>query len=60
MSRIRNGKKRLTINGERGLNRRIVDRFDLTLECIRRYYLNIDNPLQQTLQRYEKFFQLFS
>ena len=54
-----NGKKRLTINGERGWNRRIVDRFDLTLECIRRYYLNIDNPLQQTLQRYEKFFQLF-
>ena len=54
-----NGKKRLTINGERGWNRRIVDRFDLTLECIRRYYLNINNPLQQTLRRYEKFFQLF-
>ena len=29
-----------TINGARGFNRQIVDRLDLTIECIRRYYLS--------------------
>ena len=29
-----------TINGVRGFNRQIVDRLDLTIECIRRYYLS--------------------
>jgi hypothetical protein len=31
--------KKQTINGARGFNRRIADRLDLTLECIRRHYL---------------------
>ena len=55
-----NGKKRLTINGERGWNRRIVDRFDLTLECIKRFYQNDKSPLTETLNRYKSFFKLFN
>ena len=50
---------KMTINGSRGLNRKIKDRFDLTLECIRRYYTNESSPLSDTLQRYKKFFALF-
>src|SRR5664279_780123 len=30
---------KVTINGARGFDRRIADRMDLTLECIRRHYL---------------------
>jgi hypothetical protein len=48
-----------TINGARGLNHKIKDRFDLTLECIRRYYKNENSPLIETLSRYSKFFNLF-
>jgi len=48
-----------TINGARGLNRRIQDRFDLTLECIRRHYLGQWNPLSKDLNRYCEFFALF-
>lgn len=50
---------KLTINGARGLNGRIADRFDLTLECIRRHYRGEDNPLRETLLRYAEFFALF-
>lgn len=49
----------MTINGARGCNHKIGDRFDLTLECIRRHYLQEDNPLAKTLQRYASFFDLF-
>ena len=49
----------MTINGSRGINKKIKDRFDLTLECIRRFYLNEDSPLLETLSRYEDFFKLF-
>jgi len=48
-----------TINGARGFNRKIADRFDLTLECIRRHYLGQDSPLADTLARYHEFFGLF-
>jgi hypothetical protein len=50
-----------TINGARGFDRSIGDRFDLTLECIRRYYLGEPCPglLGQTLTRYPEFFGLF-
>lgn len=54
----KNGGKQ-TINQARGVNRFIDDRFDLTLECIRRYYLGIDSPLFNTLLCYESFFNLF-
>ena len=50
---------KMTINGSRGLNRSIKDRFDLTLECIRRFYVNKESPLTKTLQRYASFFNLF-
>jgi hypothetical protein len=49
-----------TINMERGTNQKIDDRFDLTLECIRRYYCEEKSPLTDTLERYENFFKLFS
>ena len=38
---------------------KIKDRFDLTLECIRRHYLNEESPLSDTLGRYASFFKLF-
>ena len=50
---------KMTINGSRGLNRSIKDRFDLTLECIRRFYIKERSPLSDTFQRYSSFFSLF-
>ena len=50
---------KMTINGSRGFNRSIKDRFDLTLECIRRHYANERSPLSDTLQIYSAFFNLF-
>ncbi len=49
----------LTINGARGMNSRIADRLDLTLEAIRRYYLGEHSPLSKTLDNYKDFFDLF-
>ena len=46
----------MTINVSRGLNRSIKDRFDLTLECIRRFYINERSPLSDTFQRYSSLF----
>ena len=51
--------KKHTINQARGVNRLIDDRFDLTLECIRRYYLDLPSPLYDTIKRYSDFFNLF-
>lgn len=48
-----------TINQARGVNGFIDDRFDLTLECIRLFYLGQESPLYDTLLRYKKFFDLF-
>ncbi|MDJ1006791.1 MAG: hypothetical protein QNJ13_03120 [Paracoccaceae bacterium] len=48
-----------TINGMRGLSWHVKDRFDLTLECIRRHYARETSPLAETLVRYGDFFQLF-
>jgi hypothetical protein len=48
-----------TINGARGLNGRIADRFDLTVECIRRHYRGESSPLEPTLNAYADFFDLF-
>tara|TARA_B100000029_G_C17184088_1_gene818087 strand:- start:34 stop:735 length:702 start_codon:yes stop_codon:yes gene_type:complete len=49
----------MTINGARGTNGKIKDRFDLTLECIRLHYINEESPLSDTLERYTSFFKLF-
>jgi hypothetical protein len=45
---------------------KIKDRFDLTLECIRRYYnkkenpyINEENPLGNVIERFDDYFQLF-
>ena len=48
-----------TINQARGMIGLIDDRFDLTLECIRRFYLQEKSPLYDTLLRYKGFFDLF-
>jgi len=48
-----------TINQARGVNSLIDDRFDLTLECIRLFYLGQKSPLYDTLLRYKNFFDLF-
>lgn len=48
-----------TINGARGFHPKIADRFDLTLECIRRHYIGEDSPLAAVLERYTEFFELF-
>ena len=48
-----------TINGARGFHPSIKDRIDLTLECIRRHYLNEVSPLADVLGRYSEFFNLF-
>jgi hypothetical protein len=47
---------KMTINGARGFHPKIKDRFDLTLECIRRHYLGEPSPLGCTLARYANFF----
>lgn len=48
-----------TVNQHRGIHHRIKDRFDLTLECIRRHYEDESSPLEPTLARYADFFALF-
>lgn len=48
-----------TINQARGRHPLICDRFDLTLECIRRQYANEDNPLASCLTRFADFLELF-
>jgi hypothetical protein len=50
---------KMTINGARGFNQKISDRFDLTLECIRLHYLGKPNPLQEVLDQNSLFFKLF-
>ena len=50
---------KMSINSERGLNRKICDRLDLTVECIRRYYNSESSPLNDTFKRYDEFFRLF-
>lgn len=53
----------MTINKARGFLRKIGDRMDLTLECIRLYYAGITdadlNPLGPTFLNYADFFALF-
>lgn len=51
--------RKQTINQDRGIKRLIDDRFDLTLECIRRFYVGEPSPLGETIERYARFFRLF-
>ncbi len=48
-----------SLNQARGMNTKIADRLDLTLECIRREYLGQSSPLADVLGRYHDFFALF-
>ena len=52
-----------TINQARGMRRKIGDRMDLTLECLRLYYAGITdsdrNPLGPVFLNYADFFALF-
>lgn len=48
-----------TINQRRGTSRSIEDRFDLTLECIKRHYEGGVSPLSETIEAYRSFFALF-
>ena len=50
---------KMTINVARGINHEIQDRFDLSLECIRRFYLKQNSPLSDPLERYSQFFYIF-
>ena len=45
-----------SINQARGVNPLICDRFDLTLECIRRYYVGVSSPLFEILCGDGRFF----
>jgi hypothetical protein len=49
-----------TINQARGCTRHIADRFDLTVECVRRHYEgDTTHPLAGAFGRYSDFFDLF-
>ena len=48
-----------SINQAKGTNKKICDRWDLTLECIRRYYAGEASPISSTLVRDKEFFDLF-
>jgi hypothetical protein len=48
-----------SLNQARGCHRQIRDRFDLTVECIRRHYIGDPSPLSDVLARYQNFFALF-
>lgn len=52
-------KRRGGINQTRGCASLIRDRWDLTLECIRRYYNGESSPLYATLCHDKEFFDLF-
>ena len=49
----------MTINGARGFHPRVKDRFDYTVECIRRHYRDETSPLREVLARYANFFSVF-
>lgn len=48
-----------SMNQNRGTNHLIRDRWDLTLECIRRFYCNEQSPLSDTIEKDKEFYDLF-
>ena len=48
-----------SMNQRKGTNRMISDRWDYTLECIRRYYVQEESPLSKVIERDKDFFDLF-
>ncbi len=51
---------RNSINQCQGTNRKVSDRWDLTLECIRRFYEGEESPLGWCLEQDRGFFDLFT
>ena len=51
---------RWSMNQARGCSRKISDRWDLTLECIRRYYSGEPSPLDTAIHKSKAFFDLFT
>lgn len=47
------------LNTSRGCHPRIKDRWDLTLECIRRHYAGEESPLTKVMERDRAFYDLF-
>lgn len=47
--------RRFSLNCARGCHQRIRDRWDLTLECIRRYYQGEESPLYKSLLKDKAF-----
>ena len=50
---------RNSMNQRKGMNARIFDRWDLTLECISRYYSREESPLSKVIEIDKAFFDLF-
>lgn len=48
-----------SMNQRRGTNLRIADRWDLTLECIRRHYIGQESPLSKVIETDKAFYNLF-
>ena len=48
--------RKLELNSARGFHPQIKDRFDFTVECIRRHYCHETSPLGEVIQRYADFF----
>ncbi len=53
------GKRLPSLNQRRGTLRDINDRWDLTLECIRRYYIGESSPLSDVMEGDAWFFDKF-
>ena len=47
-----------SMNQARGCSAKICDRWDLTLECIRRFYVGEPTPLDKALEKDREFFNL--
>ncbi|MDO4735020.1 MAG: hypothetical protein Q4A51_07140 [Lachnospiraceae bacterium] len=48
-----------SMNQRRGMNILIADRWDLTLECIRRHYTGEESPLVKVIEKDKAFYDLF-
>ena len=48
-----------SMNQMRGMNILISDRWDLTLECIRRHYAGEESPLSKVIESDKAFYDLF-
>ena len=47
-----------SMNQRRGMNTLISDRWDLTLECIRRHYAGEESPLSKVIESDRAFYEL--